>query len=130
MRVMGREAVGQQTGRVQALLPKRAASARDSVSLGLGPQVFKMKTGFITEVTVKAQQDTLQEWCATENPELGSGDQALPSCWWACQCMWDPEKAGLRGGRVGLSDERKESWCWGEQGGPVRQAARHQGNTQ
>ena len=98
MGVMGREVVGQQTGQVQALFPKRAASARDSVSLGLGPQVFKMKTGFITGVTVKAQQDTLWEWCATENPELGSGDQALPSCRWACQWMWDPEKAGWGGG--------------------------------
>lgn len=44
---MGREAMGQWTGRVQALLLKGAASARDSVSLGWGSQVFKMKTGFI-----------------------------------------------------------------------------------
>ena len=26
-------------------------------------------------------------------------------------------------GRVGLSDEQRESWCWGERGGHVRQAA-------
>lgn len=44
---MGREAMGQWTGRVQALLLKGAASACDSVSLGWGSQVFKMKTGFI-----------------------------------------------------------------------------------
>ena len=74
---------------------------------GLGLQVFKMKTGFITGVTVKAQQDTLWEWCATENPELGSGDQALPSCWWACQWMWDPEKARSGGGWAYEMNERR-----------------------
>lgn len=47
-------------------------------------------------MTVKAQQDTLWEWRATETPELPSGDQALPSCW--CQWLWDPEKAGWGGG--------------------------------
>lgn len=60
---MGREVMGQWTGRVQALLLKRVASARDSVSLGWGSQVFKMKTGFITGVTVKAQQDTVGVVC-------------------------------------------------------------------
>ena len=66
MGVMGREALGQWTGRVQALLLKHAASARDSVSLGWGSQVFKMKTGFITGATVKVQQDTVGVACNRE----------------------------------------------------------------
>lgn len=70
--------MGQQTGRVQALLPKRASLHVTQFLWAWDPRSFKMKTGFITEVTVKASTGhSAGSGCATENPELGSGDQGF-----------------------------------------------------
>ena len=102
MGVMGREVVGQQTGQVQALFPKRAASARDSVSLGLGPQVFKMKTGFITGVTVKANRTLYGSGVQQKTLSWGQGTRLCP----------------VAGGRVnGCGTQRK---LGGGAGGPIR----------